>query len=167
MTHHDTDRIATLIYQAPLGTYLGRGGAEVLAQYAGREVQLADGEYLFHKGDPGDTFYLLTAGRMAVVREQTRQRAEVILHVLEQGDMVGELSFIDGTDHTVSIRAFGGDATALSFEVDHFEPLIEAHPRVVFDFMRAVIVRIHHTAASLGQQQQELTDYVSRGGKRL
>ncbi|HQR27429.1 MAG TPA: cyclic nucleotide-binding domain-containing protein [Nocardioides sp.] len=167
MTATDHDRIVSTIEQAPLGTYLGRQGAEVLAGYAGEERALADGEFLFHRGDPPETFFLVTRGRLAVVREPSRQRSEVIVHVLEEGDLVGELSFIDGDDHTQSVRAIDGEAAVLAFELTDFEPLIEEHPRVMYDFMRAVIVRVHQTAASLGQQQQELTDYVSRGGKRL
>lgn len=167
MTEQSTDRIVSTIEHAPLGTHLGRAGAEVLARYAGDEHQLTDGEFLFHRGDRPERFFIVTQGRLAVVREETPQRSEVVLHVLEEGDMVGELSFIDGTDHTVSIRALGDGARVLAFDVGNFDPLIEEHPRVMFDFMRAVIIRVHQTAASLGRQQQELTDYVSRGGKRL
>jgi CRP/FNR family transcriptional regulator, cyclic AMP receptor protein len=167
MTDQTDDRIATTIFEAPLGSYLGREGSAVLAQYAGDERRLAEGDFLFHRGEPPETFFIVTGGRLGVVREETPQRSEVILHLLEVGDMVGELSFIDGTDHTVSVRALEDGASVLSFNVDNFEPLITAHPRVMFDFMRAVIRRIHQTAASLGRQQQELTDYVSRGGKRL
>lgn len=161
-----TDRIVATIERAPVGSYLGPEGSAVLARYAGAERDLGDGDFLFHRGDTPETFYIVTAGRLAVVREATRQRAEVILHVLEEGDMVGELSFIDDTAHTVSIRALGEGARVLAFDVDSFDPLIEQHPRVMFDFMRAVIRRVHQTAASLGRQQQELADYVSRGGKR-
>lgn len=165
MNDRTIDRIASTIYRAPLGQYVGRGGAEALARYVDAEVPVDAGEFLFHRGDRADTFYLVTGGKLAVVREETRQRPEMVLHVLEPGDLVGELSYIDGTPHTNSIRALE-DATLLSFARHTFDPLVEEQPRVAFDFMRAVVTRIHQTAASIARQQQELTDFVSSGGKR-
>lgn len=165
MTKHSLDHIASVIYQAPLGQYLGRGGAEVLARHSGGDVAIPAGDFLFRRGDLANTFYMVMGGKLAVVREETSQRPELVLHVLEPGDLVGELSFIDGTPHTVSIRALE-DASLLTFPRADFDPMVEGEPRVAFDFMRAVVTRIHHTAASIARQQQELTDFVSSGGKR-
>lgn len=165
MTDTTLDRIAAIIYQAPLGQYVGREGAETLAGYAGEEVNLADGEPLFRRGDRAETFYVVTSGRLAVVREETTQRPELVLHVLEAGDMVGELSFIDGTPHTVTVRAYD-DASLISFNLGTLDALVDAHPRLVYNFMRAVLMRVHATAASIARQQQDLTDYISGGAKR-
>ncbi|MFN8193007.1 MAG: cyclic nucleotide-binding domain-containing protein [Nocardioidaceae bacterium] len=159
------DRIASLIYQAPLGQYLGRGGAEVLARHCSDEVALGEGEFLFRRSDRAESFFMVSHGKLAVVREATSQRPELVLHVLDLGDLVGELSFLDGTPHTVSIRAVE-DSRLLRFGRAEFDPMVEGEPRVAFDFMRAVVTRIHHTAASIARQQQELTDFVSSGGKR-
>ncbi|HEX2704358.1 MAG TPA: cyclic nucleotide-binding domain-containing protein [Candidatus Lustribacter sp.] len=166
MTEKSFDRIATTIYQAPVGQYIGREGAEVLARHAGDEVNLQDKEVLFRKGEHATTFYILTQGRLALLHEATKNRPAAILHVLEQGDLVGELSFIDGSKHTVSCCALG-EASVLSFNVRDLTPLIDENPRVLYDFMRAVIMRVHHTSASISRQRQELADYISTGGRRF
>ncbi len=160
------DRVATTIYQAPIGQFIGREGAEVLARHAGDEVHLKDKQMLFHKGEYATTFYILTQGRLALVREATKNRPQSILHVLEEGDLVGELSFIDGSQHTVSCCALG-DASVLYFAVKDLTPLIDENPRVLYDFMRAVILRVHQTSASISRQRQELADYIATGGKRV
>lgn len=159
------DRVATTIYEAPIGEYLGRDGAEVMARFAGKEVGLADKEYLFREGEYAKTFYIVTSGRLALVREGDSKRQDVIIHVLEKGDLVGELSFIDGRQHTVSCQALG-EARVLSFAVTDLTPLIDNHPRVLYDFMRAVIIRVHATTAAITRQRQELADYIATGGKR-
>jgi CRP-like cAMP-binding protein len=164
MTEQDNDRIATTIYEAPIGTYIGREGAEVMAKLAGDERALKDREALFHKGEHASTFYIVTAGRLAFIREAGPNHPEMVLHVLEKGDLVGELSFIDGTEYTVTCAALG-DATVLTFKVTDLTPLIEENPRVLYDFMRAVIHRVHQSRASISAQQQMLTDYISTGGK--
>lgn len=166
MSEQTFDRVATTIYEAPVGTYIGRQGAEVLARHAGDERNLTDKEVLFRKGQYATTFYILTQGRLAFVREATKNKPEVILHVLEQGDLVGELSFIDGKQYTVTCIALG-DASVLSFDVKDLTPLIEENPRVLYDFMRAVIMRVHQTSASISAQRQELADYIATGGRRL
>lgn len=165
MTDRTLDRLAAIIYQAPLGQYIGREGSETLAHYIGDELALADGEVLFRRGDRAETFFMVTSGTLAVVREETTQRPELVLHVLEPGDIVGELSFIDGTPHTVTVRA-EGDAQLISFALPSLDPLVEEHPRLVYNFMRAVLMRVHHTSAAIARQQQDLTDYISGGAKR-
>lgn len=164
MTDPESDRIATAIYEAPLGQYIGRHGADVLAQFAGEEKRLADREVLFRKGDYASTFYIVTGGRLGFIREATAARPEILLHVLDKGDLVGELSFIDGGTYTVTCAAVG-EATVLSFNVGDLSPLIDDHPRVLYDFMRAVILRVHQSRASILRQQQELEDYIATAGK--
>jgi CRP-like cAMP-binding protein len=128
-------------------------------------MRLEDKEFLFHKGGRARTFYIVTGGRLAFVREATGSKPEVIIHVLEKGDLCGEMSFIDGGEYTVSCCALG-PAAVLSFKVGDLSPLVEQHPRVLYDFMRAVIARAHSTAASLSRQREELADYIATGGKR-
>ena len=152
--------VAAIIHQAPLGSFLGAGGSRVLATYAGTERSLAPGEFLFRRGEPAETFYLVTGGRLAVERTPDR-----VVHVLEEGDLVGELSFIDETPHTQSVRALE-EATVLEFAVGDLTTIVEEHPRVMFDFMRGVIARVHQTAAAIGREQQELADFITRGGRR-
>ena len=102
MNHKNTDRIASTIYQAPLGQYVGRGGAEALARYVSAEVPVADGEFLFHRGDRADTFYLVTSGKLAVVREATRQRPELVSHRGVAGVVAQSSSPWQGAAHSPS-----------------------------------------------------------------
>lgn len=162
MTEHQPTPadVAATLERSPLGGFLGAEGCAVLASYAEGERRLSPDDYLFMRGDAPEAFFLLTAGQLAVEREPGR-----VVHVLEPGDLVGELSFIDGVPHTQSVRALE-DATLLTFVVGDVTPLLEQHPRVMFDFMRAVIARVHQTAASLGRERQELSDFITRGGRR-
>ncbi|MEZ5095908.1 MAG: cyclic nucleotide-binding domain-containing protein [Nocardioides sp.] len=158
------ERAARVIYEAPIGEYVGREGAEVLAQYAGEERSLADREMLYRAGDPSDAFFIVTDGRLALVREGNEQNPEVIIHVLERGDLIGEQSFLGGTRHATSCVALGA-ARVLQFRVDDMTPLIEQHPRVLYDFMRGSSSGCH-TAASINRQRLALEDYLATAGRR-
>jgi CRP-like cAMP-binding protein len=165
MKAQEIDRIATMIYEAPLGEYIGRDGAGILAEHAATERRLRDSEFLYQKGENARSFYIVTEGRLALVRERSNVGKEIIVHVLEKGDLVGELSFIDQTPHTLSVRALG-EASVLCFDADDINPLITEHPMLIFNFMRAVIKRVHHVVATVGEHEMELRQLISTAGRQ-
>ncbi|MDD1780708.1 cyclic nucleotide-binding domain-containing protein [Enterovibrio sp. ZSDZ35] len=156
--------VVRLILDAPIGRYIGEDGAKVLAQQAATEISLTDGDFLYRAGDVANSFYIVTSGRLAFCRENKSTGKVSLLHTLNQGDLIGELSFIDGEPRTISVQALG-EASVLCFNREDIDPLITTHPKLVFDFMRAVVKRVHHTVAAIGQQQAELADYIATGGK--
>ncbi|AAP85846.1 Cyclic nucleotide-binding domain-containing protein (plasmid) [Cupriavidus necator H16] len=164
MKEQEIDRIATMIYEAPLGEYIGRDGAAILAEHAAEARLLKGDEFLYRRGDVTSSFYIVTDGRLALVREKTNERTAPIVHVLEKGDLVGELGFIDQTPHSLSVRALG-DAAVLSFSAESIKPLITEHPELIFNFMRAVIKRVHHVVVTVGEHERELQEYISTGGR--
>lgn len=164
MKKTDTKQAMRLIMETPIGQYIGEDGAQILAERACCEISLKDNEFLFHQGDLENSFYIVTEGRLSLVKERKKDQKPLVLHVLEKGDLVGELSFIDDTPHIESCMALG-DASVLRFKAEDFRPLITEHPRLMFDFMRAIIKRVHHTVSSIEKQQLALSDYISTGGK--
>ncbi len=164
MKELDIEQVKKHIIEAPIGQYIGEDGAQILAEKACCELSLKDSEYLFRQGELENSFYIVTQGRLGLVKERKKDKSPYVLHVLEQGDLVGELSFIDDTPHATSCMALG-DATVLRFKGEDIRPLITEEPILMFNFMRAVIKRVHHTISNIGQQQLALSDYISTGGK--
>ena len=165
MNEQDVDRIAAMIYEAPIGEYIGRAGAEVFARRAASEQKLGDGEYLYRRGDSAEAFFILTAGRLGLVRDRNRVGKEFVVHVLEKGDLVGELSFFDQTPHTLSVRALG-DAAVLRFNARDILPLVTEQPMLIYDFMRAVIKRVHHVVATISEHELELRQLIANAGRQ-
>ncbi len=164
MKKTDVNQAKTLIMEAPLGQYIGAEGAQILAERVRCLLSLEDGKFLFHQGDVDNCFYIVCEGRLALVKEKKKDENPQILHVLEKGDLVGELSFIDETPHIVSVMALG-NASLLRFKAEDIKPLVTEHPKLMFDFMRAIIKRVHHSVANISKQQMALSDYISSGGK--
>lgn len=163
MNQLNVEHISQLIFDAPLGQYIGTEGAKILAQNSTSVQYLKDDENLYRSGDAADSFFMITSGRIAFVTENSDGSNRQIIHVLERGDLLGELSFIDKTPRTVSAYALG-DTSVLCFHADDINPLVVSHPRLVFDFMRAVIKRVHSTLTSINRQQMELSNYIATGG---
>ena len=160
----NVDQVRKLIEDAPIGGYIGADGARIMAERACNELVLAKNDFLFRGGEKTTSFYLVTSGSLARIKDGKKGRRPRILHTLHKGDLVGELSFIDETDHVRSVIALE-DSTVLQFRKEDIDPLITEHPRLMFNFMRAVIKRVHHTVNDISKQQMALSDYIGSGGK--
>jgi CRP-like cAMP-binding protein len=62
------------------------------------------GQVIFHMGDEGGGLYLITRGRVKVAII-SRQGEEIILAILSEGEMLGELSLIDGKPRSATGQA--------------------------------------------------------------
>lgn len=73
--------------------------------------------------------------------------------------MIGELSFIDDEAHTSTVLSLG-DSMVIQFTADNIRPLILKEPQLMFDFMRAVIKRVHTGVKAIVMQQNILSEYI-------
>ncbi|NMM38110.1 MAG: cyclic nucleotide-binding domain-containing protein [Glaciimonas sp.] len=159
-----TEELTKLIYNAPIGQYIGENGARTLAEKAAQKLDLEDDEVLCEKGVSTNSFYIVTKGRLAITSVAKEKQTPAILHVLEKGDLVGELSFIDGSAHAETVRSLG-NSSVISFNKADIDPLISENPELIFNFMRAVIKRVHSTLTAINRQQTELFTYIQTGGR--
>lgn len=144
---------------SPLGKELSADDCAVLAQVMSPR-SLVDGEFLFREGGRDDSLYLLRAGRLAVTRDVAGGE-QVTLHIMKAGDLAGEMGFITGDEHIASLHALGV-TEVLVLEREGFEGLIESHPRLVYEVMRAITRSVHNTLARLNAQFIELQNYVTK-----
>jgi CRP-like cAMP-binding protein len=78
--------------------------AQVAAFIARADRQVHEpGSTIVRQGDPGDRFYVLRSGRVAVIHEQDEQ--EKALAELKAGDCFGELALLLGVPRTASVVA--------------------------------------------------------------
>ena len=118
MNQSNVEQISQLIFEASLGQYIGLEGAKVFAENSTTIQHLKDNENLYRTGDVADSFFIITSGRVAFVTENKDGSDRYIIHVLEKGDLLGELSFIDKTQRNVSAYALG-DASVLCFQASY------------------------------------------------
>jgi len=81
------------------------------------------------------------------------------LAVLREGDLAGELSFIDGGIHTVGLRALC-DTQVLSLTRKNFEGIIDKNPQLVYKVMRAVARSAHRIVHRMNHENIELNNYI-------
>ena len=152
-----------LIRRCTFGMELASGDCEVLGR-ATETRELEEGQVLFSEGAADQELYIVILGKLGIVKG-TGGGDETVLHMLGEGDLAGELAFIDGTPHSVTVKALTR-ARVLTLERKKFESLVESHPRVVYDVMRSIVRRVHSTLRRLNLQYIELTNYITKSHGR-
>lgn len=154
---------AEVIKASPLGGELSDEQCLLLAE-AATACGIKDREYLIEEGQRDDALHVLTKGHMEVVA-RTGKGDPVGLHIVREGDMLGELGFIDGVEHSAGLRAMG-NCELIRLERASFESLLEKDPDLVYKVMRAIIRTVHRILRNMNVQQVELTNYIAKQNGR-
>jgi len=146
MSRSDLQHRRASIERVPLFARLTPEQLDVLAA-ATTTRRLAAREVLFHKGDPAAQVYVVASGRLKV-SSTSSEGDDVVLNLLDAGEVVGELPLLVGGQRTATVTA------------------LEASELVVLDrreFLR--FVREHPDAAAellavLGERVVRLSEYL-------
>ena len=126
----------------------GRVLADVFAN--AKTVKLATNKALFHAGDPGNGCYRVDEGLLKVVMV-SHTGSERILAFLGPGDIVGELSIIDGRPRSASVVAVRD--SALSFlSRTAFEAFAEKHPQICRVLLTLLATRLRETDVTVAAE---------------
>lgn len=96
--------------------------------------RFAKGDYVVHKGGPGDALLFLLAGRLQVV-DMTVEGKEIGLSFINPGDYFGELSIIDDQPRSASVIATETSLVAL-LPRTQAQALIYKNPTVAEKILR-------------------------------
>ena len=147
------------IKASPLGDELSDAQCELLAGVM-TACGIKDRAFLIEEGQKDDTLHVLTKGNMEAL-VKTAGGEQVGLHILREGDILGELGFLDGVEHSASLRAMG-NCELLRLDRDSFEGLLDQDPDLVYKVMRAIVRTVHRILRNMNFQQMELTNYIAK-----
>jgi CRP-like cAMP-binding protein len=119
---------------------------------------LKHGEILVREGSADDHLYVVASGVLGVVKGAGMEE-EVTLNAIRPGNMVGELSFLDGASRYASLVALS-DTRVLGLSRADLEALLETNPKVVYHVMRAIVRVVHDIQRRMSMQTTELTNYL-------
>jgi len=149
--------------QTPLSVEMDEAEVKALARIV--EIRdCADGEMLVKEGERNSHLYVPITGKIAIVKLDEHNETRV-LHVIAQGDLAGELSFMDGEPRYASLVA-SGQTRVLVLDRPRFEELLVTHPVVVYKAMRAIMRVAHRVQRRMNMQMVDMQHYLYRtGGK--
>ena len=149
--------IVEALRASQLGTELSDEQARTLATIVAFR-DLAPGEVLVPEGTSDNHLYVIVKGTLGVIRDPGNHEP-VTLFTLGPGDLVGELSFIDGTKHYASLVATS-PTRVFGVEREKLESLLHAHPEIVYRVMRAIVRTAHQIQRRLSMHSVELANYI-------
>ena len=147
------------IKTSPLGGELSDQQCEMLAAVT-TACSIRDGGFLIEEGQRDDALYVLVNGHMEVVT-RTGGGDWISLQILREGDMIGEMGFIDGVEHSASLRAMG-NCELIRLDRASFEGLLQQDPDLVYKVMRAIMRTVHRILRGMNAQYVELTNYIAK-----
>ena len=131
----------------------------ILAEITSKH-QLTDGEVLISEGKSDDCVYVMLDGKVGVTKE-TGGGDETNLHILGKDEFAGLMGFVDGKEHTATLKAMG-DAEVLVLKRADLESRLTSNPNLVYQIMRSVVRAGHDILRSMNNQYVELTNYISK-----
>jgi len=118
--------------------------AEVAALLEGIEVKA--GETIFHKGDPGNSMYIIIQGRVRVYD------GDKTINVLGERDIFGELALLDPEPRSASVTAVE-ETSLFRLDRDAFYELMASDIEVVRGIVHVLCQRLRRMTAIAIQRQ--------------
>jgi len=134
-------RLRGLLLTSTLKTLLGATDEQVRQVAARSEWRsLRDGDTLFRQGEAADAWYLVTSGRLQVLRATGQGQGEEIVGEVGRGDSLGEAALLTGELRDATVRAVR-DTELIRLSGVAFMQLLEAHPALLLQVARTLVRR--------------------------
>jgi CRP/FNR family transcriptional regulator, cyclic AMP receptor protein len=151
-----------LLANVPLFGQLAPEELERLVAYM-RLVRHPARTVLFCKGDPGSNMMLVVRGRVKVCSHSEDGR-ELVLNLINAGEVVGEIALLDGSDRTADAVTLT-DTDLLVLERRDFVPFLQGHPDACMRLFTVLCDRLRKTSELL--EEALFLEGSSRLAKRL
>jgi CRP-like cAMP-binding protein len=102
----------------------------------GESKTINEGRYLIRAGDLDSRIFTVEDGHLDIVAN--REGRETVLATVGPGDVLGEVSFIDDSPRTVSVRAGEENATVRAWNKKLLSEALAAEPKLLAKFSVAL-----------------------------
>ena len=128
------------------------------------ERQLVRGDTLFDAGDPPDSLYIVTRGRIAIAIANPIDKRESVVALMEPGDLFGELSMLDDRPRSAMARALEPSGV-LAVPFAPVLAMFDAYPQLLWNVTRMLAQRLRTMDEALADSV--FLDVTGRTAKRL
>jgi CRP/FNR family cyclic AMP-dependent transcriptional regulator len=102
----------------------------------------AQGDTIFHQGDPGEVLYLVKSGQIRIFVHGNGQETSVILFG-HPGDIFGELAIVDGLPRSANATAMV-NTWLYTLDREQFRAHMRYSPQLALNFMKLLTVRVRY-----------------------
>jgi len=116
---------------ATLNPFLSNIKPEALhmLMHSAERIQLQEGQSLIKQGDTDDGMYIVLNGELVVLVLYRKQKNPTMIHMLKEGEIVGEMAFLEGHARSASVVA-NSKASVLKLVPKHVLQCLLKFPEV-------------------------------------
>lgn len=105
-------------------------------------TRVKEGDYIFREGDKATVLYMIHTGRVKICR--TVSKGEEFLHLLEDGEFLGEMAMIDSMPRSADAVALT-DCELIAMDKVSFDDALRTNPQFAVNFIQFLSKRIRNT----------------------
>ncbi len=123
-----------------------------------KEEVYATGTTVFKEGEDGQSLYIIKNGEVKACK--TSPEGDLLTLMLHKdGDIFGEMAFLDGKPRSATIVAIADTRTYI-LDKNDFETLIDNHPRLMYKILRNIVFHIHTIVRGMNSRYLEMINYM-------
>ena len=133
------EEIGSMLLDSKLFDHLSPVELRAAAQYFSIN-QITEDETIFSEGDPGNFMCIVHSGKISVLKAN-QNGEQVIVASLSHGRAFGEMAVLDGERRSATCLA-AEDSILLALSKDALDAMLDEHPRIGADVIRAIAVSL-------------------------
>ncbi|HXI09564.1 MAG TPA: cyclic nucleotide-binding domain-containing protein [Thermodesulfobacteriota bacterium] len=116
------------------------------------------GDTVFKESEDGASIYVIKRGEVKACK--TAPDGELFtLTIMKDGEIFGEMSFLDGRPRSATIVAVS-DLETYMIEKSDFETLVDGNPRIIYKLLKNIVFTIHSIVRGMNSRYLEMINYM-------
>lgn len=123
-----------------------------------KDFKLGDTVFGEGQSEDGQSIYMIKKGEVKACK--VAPDGELFtLTTMKDGDIFGEMSFLDGRPRSATIIAIS-DLETYYIERSDFESIVDDNPRIIYKIMRNIVFTIHSIVRGMNSRYIEMMNYM-------
>ena len=116
------------------------------------------GDTVFKESEDGQSLFIIKKGEVKACKIAPDGDL-FTLTIMKDGDIFGEMSFLDGRPRSATIVAVSDLETYVIDKFD-FETLVDGNPRIIYKLLRNIVFTIHSIVRGMNVRYMEMINYM-------
>ncbi len=130
---------------------------EVVAKIMHKE-EFKRGQTIFTETEDGESLYLIRKGEVKACKIAPDGELFTLM-VMKDGDIFGEMSFLDGRPRSATVVALS-DLEVFMMERKDFEKIVDTHPWIVYKLLKNIVYTIHAIVRGMNTRYMDMLNYM-------
>ncbi|HHL40404.1 MAG TPA: cyclic nucleotide-binding domain-containing protein [Deltaproteobacteria bacterium] len=116
------------------------------------------GDVVFKETESGTSLYIIRKGEVKACK-MAPDGELLTLTIMKDGEIFGEMSFLDGRPRSATIVAIS-DVETYVIEKADFDTIVDEHPRIIYKILKNIVFTIHSIVRGMNTRYMEMINYM-------